>query len=232
MEFRTGGFWVAVALVTGFVAPAAHAGLPLRVDEGRPRRVLEDLRRPRGFLPADVKATWGRFLDSIEKTRDSVPRPALLDPRNPQPKAPADLGDGFLDGFAQERGLHKKLRVLAGYKIGLVRAHHWLAGLDQKYQRALRGSFDSLAREAGAAEQILIDQIGTDLTRGGRALEATVEHVKRAGFTEENAEIAFGGVAKGLRGKLVGLANTGEINEDSRRTQAGQLEQLERLIQG
>ena len=232
MEIRTGGFWAVVALVAGIVAPASHAGLPLRVDEGRPRRVLEDLRRPQGFVPADVKATWGRFLDSIEKTRDSVPRPALLDPRNPKPQAPADLGDGFLEGFAKERGLHKKLRVLAGYKIGLIRAHHWMGGLDDRYQRAIRGSFDALAREAGAAEQILIQQIGTDLTRGGRALEVTVEHVRRAGFTEENAEIAFGGVSKGLRGKLVSLANTGEIDEDTRRIQAGQLEQLERLIQG
>lgn len=232
MDIRTGGFFALVALVTGIAAPVAHAGLPLRVDEGRPRRVLEDLRRPQGFVPADVKATWGRFLDSIEKTRDSVPRPALLDPRNPKPKAPADLGDGFLDGFAQERGLHKKLKVLAGYKIGLVRAHHWLGGLNDKYQRALRGSFDSLAREAGAAESILIRQIGTDLAHGGRALEATVEHVRRAGFTEENADIAFGGVAKGLRGKLVSLANTGEIDEDTRSIQAGQLEKLERLIDG
>lgn len=232
MDVRTGGFWAVVALVTGILAPASHAGMPLRVDEGRPRRVLEDLRRPQGFVPADVKATWGRFLDSIEKTRDSVPRPALLDPRNPKPKAPADLGDGFLDGFAQERGLHKKLRVLAGYKIGLVRAHHWMSGLDERHQRALRGSFDALAREAQAAEGILVHQIGGDLTRGGRALEVTVDHVRRAGFTEDHAETAFGGLARGLRGKLVGLANTGEITEDARQVQAQQLEQLERLIQG
>lgn len=227
-QILVGGMLLTIALG----ASTAHAGLLVRQDEARPTSALEPLRSPRGFLPSDAKLTWNRFLDSIERIRDAIPKPALLDPRNPRGPEPGDLGDGFLEGFRKERGLHRKLKTLAGYRIGLSRIERWFGSLPAGNQQALRGSLQALHQEASTAEGILTHQIGVDLAHGGKALQATNEHVQRAGFTEDTAEAAFGGLARGLKARLVSLASSGDISEDARQTQAAQITRLERLIRG
>lgn len=225
-RFRMGGALLALAVAAG----AAHAGLPIRNDEGRPTSVTAKLKELDGFVPADVKSVWSRFVDSADRYRGSIPRPAVRDPKDP-PRSP-DLGDGFLRGFQTERGLRRKLTALSGYLATLGRARRWISTLPGDQQQALLPSFRSLDREARTAESILVHQLGDDLTRGGGALSVVIDHVERAGYTEATAADAFGGLARGLKMKVNQLSQESALDQDARESVTRKLQVLERLLQG
>lgn len=193
--------------------------------------VLDGLRRTRGFLPADMKAVWSRFLDQVEKARGGLAAPAGA-AKASATNVPGDLGDGFLAAFGSERGLGKKLDALAGYRITLGRAQRWAASLDPKHQEALAGGLQALLDEAGAAEGILLRQLGDDLARGGKGLEFVKDYAARAGLAGPTAKDAFASLTRGLKQELTRLASGGALREEQREDAAGRLTELETLIAG
>lgn len=217
-------------LLALLVAGAASAGMPMRDDEAHVHSVFDALKRPQGFLPANLKSVWVRFVEAIEKARGTIPRPALLD-RDQPPRKP-DLGDDFLRGFAQERGLRRKLQALSAYLATLGRTHRWLQTLSVDHQQALKQAFGALAREAKAAEGILIGQVSEDMRRGGRAAEIVVDHVQRVGYAESTAQDAFGGLSRGLKRAFTQIAQGDGLPEERRQDLAATLTALQRLVEG
>ncbi len=217
-----------IACLALTAASSVSAGVLIRNEEGRPSNVLQTYRELSG-VPSTVNSTWNRFVDAFAKERALIAVPAV---KPKDLKDTPDLGDGFLPGFAKERGLKRKLKVVSGYRIGLDKAFRWIQTLPPSSQSALRPSFSAFAREAGAIEGILIAQLGQDLTRGGRGLGITVGFIQQSGYTEEVAQAGFQGLLKGLKKTLVGLANSGEIDESARKQQARQLQLMERLLRG
>jgi hypothetical protein len=193
---------------------------------------MDQFSLPEDTVSSATHQTWSNFLRQIETSRNRIPKPALLDPRHPSGPTGADLGDGFLQGFRRERGLNRKLRVLAEYKLKLKGTLDWYQTLDAVQQQVLRPSLSALKSEVLEAENILVDQIGGDLVRGGRALQVTVRHVTRTGLVEKAAEAAFGGLTQGLKRELVNLASSGRLNEATRAFQADQIRLLERVVSG
>ncbi len=224
------GLVLPVGLAILMVAGSAQAGLPVRSDESRPGSVLETHRRPRGFVPSDAKTVWGRFVSTVETARDEIPRPAVLDPARPLPET--DLGDGFLGAFEQERGLRKKLSVLATYRATMGRCRRWLETLPADVRTPFLESFRVLDREGLAAERTLVAQLSADMERGGGALRVVLDHVQRTGYAESTAQDAFGGLLRGLKTGYAGISQGGNLEAEALAALGRDLEAFERLVSG
>lgn len=231
MPHRTNILALGAGLAMVILAGSAPAGTLLRRNEGTPFDALAAVRQVEAVTPK-AAAAWAGYVDAVAKVREEVPRKAFLDPKTGEGRSNADLGDGFLEGFARMRGLRQKLEIMARYRVELFAAGRWLEAQDPSTRRAIEPAMLVLAREAEGLQRVLVGQIGGDLARGGRALEVTAEHFKHAGYYGETAYAAFAGLTKGLKQRLVSLANDGAIDDQRRTAQAESIQVLEALLQG
>lgn len=227
-RIHVGGILLAALFL---LTASAQAGLPTRSHEDMAVSVLASrFESTLEALSGDHARVWSRFLNDLERARGRIRRPAVMVPGQEEVFEAHDLGDHFLEGFRRERGLNRKLKTLAEYRITWQRAQEWVETVSAPGREVLTSALAEIRAEVDAAEATLVSQIGGDLLRGGRALKVLVDHVNRSGLAEETAGAAFSGLALGLKRELTNLASTGQVNEETRSAHAQQIEMLEQMI--